>query len=128
MTALEKMMIQDLQRKGYGYKKIATELNLPVNSVKSYCRRHGEDEILPVGMCPQCGRTVVQKPHRKQKKFCSDKCRMAWWKEHPDSIQRKEPFEFRCACCGVSFTSRSSKRVYCSKDCYAKGRSGRTEE
>ena len=43
MTAEEIKTIRDLQQRGLGYKKIATLTGVPVNSVKTYCRRHKVD-------------------------------------------------------------------------------------
>ena len=40
MTAREIERIKDLQGKGYGYRKIAAETGISVNTVKSYCQRH----------------------------------------------------------------------------------------
>ena len=64
MTSTEKDRIVQLQRQGYGYKRIAAMLDLPVNGVKSFCRRHPVDDNLMPGMCPQCGATVEQVPKR----------------------------------------------------------------
>ena len=40
MTEAEKLKIHKLRQEGLGYKKIAAALALPVNSVKTYLRRH----------------------------------------------------------------------------------------
>lgn len=40
MTNEQTIMISRLMKDGMGYRKIAAELDLPVNSVKSWCRRH----------------------------------------------------------------------------------------
>lgn len=44
MTAEEITKVGQLQREGYGYKKIASLTGLPVNTVKAYCRRHPVSE------------------------------------------------------------------------------------
>lgn len=69
--------IQMLREKGYGYKRIASELNLSVNTVKSYCRRHPVPAVKSNddSVCLNCGKPIEQIPQRKKKKFCSDKCR-----------------------------------------------------
>ena len=125
MTDIEKGKIHVLQSRGYGYKKIAAELDLSVNSVKSYCRRHPVVEVEEPGMprCLQCGAAVEQKEQRKQKKFCSDQCRSAWWKEHPDQIKRTKLISYICPQCGDGFESRNHGRIYCSRSCYAQARS-----
>lgn len=78
--------IEELRKKGYGYKKIASSLDMSPNTVKSYLRRRSlaENAIIK---CQFCGVGVRQNPHRKTKKFCSDKCRMAWWNAHPEQVE-----------------------------------------
>lgn len=92
MTNEERMRIVELQRQGYGYKKIATITGLPQNTVKSYCSRHpvvGTDSTERDGLCRNCKKPLEQTPHKRQKKFCSDACRMAWWNAHPEKVERK---------------------------------------
>lgn len=114
--------IDELRRKGYGYKKIASELGLSPNTVKSYLRRYSEAEN-PLVRCLCCGAVVNQTPHRKAKKFCSDKCRMAWWNAHPERISRKAFYSHTCQQCGATFESYGNDhRKYCSRACYTKAR------
>lgn len=126
MTDYEKNMIMTLQGKGYGYKRIAKELGLAVNGVKTFCRRHpvsaAPQKVQAVTRCLYCGMEVQQTPKRKVKKFCSDRCRMAWWKDHPDKVCHKKKHHFTCAWCGSAFTSRNPGRIYCSRACYAQAR------
>lgn len=85
MTDLEKIKINELKNKGYGYKKIATELSLSQNTVKSYLKRTNVDdkrEEENSSVCLFCGKAVIQNEHRKIKKFCSDKCRYNWHNSH----------------------------------------------
>lgn len=128
MTNIEKSKIQLLQKKGYGYKRIAAEIGLPVNSVKTYCRRHPVEIATDPALsgCEHCGKEIQQPPHRKTKRFCSDACRMAWWKEHPDQIDRVASFSYICPECGIRFTSRNRGRIYCSRACYAQARKKET--
>lgn len=121
MTIQEKNTIEKLRQNGYGYKKIAAELNLPIGTVKTYCKRHlaMEDDKQ---RCPVCETVIKQAPHKKEKRFCSDKCRMKWWKEHPDLINRPSKYEYICSYCGKNFSSRNPKRKYCSQRCYIDSR------
>ena len=69
---------------GYGSMRIAKEMGLNVNTVKSYCRRHGyigdrkqmlkswTDEEIVEPRCKCCGIFIVQKSGTKKKMFCSD--------------------------------------------------------
>lgn len=119
MTQDEIIKVSSLQNEGYGYKRISALMGLPVNTVKSYCRRHHAGDY---GTCLQCGGFVRQTPHKRTKKFCSDACRMAWWKEHPEKVRRKV-YHLACAWCGRSFDSvGDGGRQYCSRTCYADAR------
>ena len=112
-----------LQLKGYGYKRIAVLLGLPVNTVKSHCRRHpiSAQRDKSMAVCLNCKASIEQIPHRKRKKFCSDKCRSAWWNSNPSVNGGKE--SCICAMCGEVFESYKSKnRKYCSRKCYDKMR------
>lgn len=127
MTALEKERISQLQQQGYGYKRIATELGLAVNGVKSYCRRHPvtidtKAECKP-GICQQCGNAINQLPGRKIKRFCSDRCRNKWWNEHQSLVKKKAYYSLVCRFCGRPFQSYGNqKRIYCSRECFAEAR------
>ena len=96
--------LNDLRQQGKGAAEIAETLNLPLNTVKSYLRRHPEADTSRV--CPQCGKPVVQKEGRKEKKFCSDKCRMTWWNSHQSEIKKRHITRW-CA----SFAERSLKAM-----------------
>ena len=125
MTAHEKEMIIKLRRSGQGYKKIASILNLPQAAVKTFCRRHPIDVCTDSAerICPVCGVRLESIPHKKQKKFCSDKCRMKWWNSHPERVKHKLMTTWVCSYCGKEFQNRGSlKRVYCSRACYALAR------
>lgn len=41
-----------------------------------------------IGACA-VGRRVAQQAGRKEKKFCSDKCRNKWWNAHLDQVDRR---------------------------------------
>lgn len=120
MTISEKEQILQFQRNGLGYKKIASTLGLPVNGVKTFCRRH---PVSDKAKCLFCGAKLTIIPHKKTKKFCSDKCRMAWWNSHPELVKRKAIYTHTCAHCGRSFESYGNRhRIYCSRACYALAR------
>ena len=61
MTEAEKLTIRKLRQDGLGYKKIAVVLDLPVNSVKTYLRRHpvAEDAAAVPDICERCGNPTV---------------------------------------------------------------------
>lgn len=71
--------IKRMRMDGYGPTRIARELGLSINTVKSHIRRH--PGMKNTVFCLQCGRAVPQTPGRKQKKFCSNKCRSRYWND-----------------------------------------------
>ena len=128
MTDEERKHIEDLRSQGIGYKKISEMLGLSVNTVKSFCNRKrlgGPTVQQDQHICPCCGKPVEQTAHRKQKKFCSDQCRMKWWNSHLDQVNRKANYDFVCPVCRKAFTAYgNSNRKYCSLDCYFEDRFG----
>ena len=137
MTNEEKIQIARLRSEGYGYVKIAHLLSLKENTVKSYCRRNGiiSKESGAVVMevpvrsgskpCQCCGKSVMQNPGRKEKKFCSDRCRNRWWNSHLSEVNRKAMYDFTCACCKKQFRAYgNANRKYCCHECYIEDRFG----
>lgn len=122
MTDNEKKQVKQMRAKGMGYGAIAKALDVSINSVKTYCRRNN----LTVGAvdgntayCECCGKEIQNIPGKKKKRFCSDKCRNAWWNENIDQIDKKAQYELECAYCGKSFISYGNKgRKYCCHPCY----------
>lgn len=131
MTDEQKKQVTRLRQEGCGYTAIAKRLDISRDTVKSFCRRNGLNGNVAEGKtqaemkagCRQCGKTLVQLAGMKPRVFCSDQCRIKWWREHPDQIKRRAVYTFSCACCGKVFTAYgNSKRKYCSHDCYIKDR------
>ena len=134
MTSEQKEQITQLRADGCGYMKISQIMNISVNTVKSFCRRHNTVNLVPEAtdtqkneqhICPNCGKKVKQNPGRKEKKFCSDRCRNHWWNEHLDMVRQKANYEYICPCCKKKFTAYgNSSRKYCSHECYINDRFG----
>ena len=132
MTDKQKLQIKALRQSGMSYTEISKMMDLSINSIKTYCRRHDlggaaaytaeERKTIP---CLNCGKPVLQNPGRKEKKFCSDRCRMLWWNAHPDQVKRKANYSCTCRKCGRVFESYGNKnRRYCSHSCYIEDRFG----
>jgi hypothetical protein len=137
MTEGQKTLIMNLRKEGYGYVRIAQRLEISENTVKSFCRRNkvaGKVDVTrtilpPVKggkhFCLYCGEEVEQNPGRKEKKFCSDKCRNRWWNSHLDRVDRRANYEFVCLHCKKHFTAYgNANRKYCSHECYIAHRFG----
>jgi endogenous inhibitor of DNA gyrase (YacG/DUF329 family) len=138
MTEEQKLQIAKLRANGYGYLRVAQVLGVSENTVKSFCRRNNltgkatveaSKKQIPADdgkhLCMCCGLSVEQNPGRKEKKFCSDKCRMKWWNKNLDKVKHKAVYEYICPHCGKSFTVYgNSYRKYCSHECYVAARFG----
>ena len=132
MTDSIKTAILKMRENGDSYQKIANSLNLPESTVKSFCRRHNinaesparsQEEHPKISLCENCGAPIIQYPHRKHKRFCSDSCRLSWWNKHPDLINRSSANTYTCAHCGKVFTAYADRK-YCSHECYISHRFG----
>ena len=124
MNQTQKDDIVRLRGKGYTYTAIAVGLELSENTVKSYCQRNGLGRNKPQSrLCARCGIEIIGTPKTKPKKFCSDKCRAAWWNAHPEKLSPGKAHTVDCAFCGMTFhTSVSTRRKYCSHACYIQAR------
>ena len=133
MTDKQKNQIAIYRNQGMSYTAISKKMDLSINSVKTYCKRHGLCGVrafevtndVPITVCEECGKPVTQNPGRKIKRFCSDKCRNSWWNSHMDLVKKKANYECTCLKCGKSFISYGNKnRKYCSHECYIDDRFG----
>lgn len=76
-------------------------------------------------LCPMCGLPVTPNPNGRPRKFCSDACRRAFWKHHPDAEKWRSFTEFVCPVCGRTFFAQKENnrtRKYCSHACANRGR------
>ena len=121
MTNNQKILIDKLRLEGYGYLKIAREIGVSENTVKSYCRRTkiNSEAQVNISVCEQCG-VSIDISKRSSRRFCSDTCRNKWWNKHPKS---EMPYSAKCACCGQKIhMRRRNEKKYCSHTCYIKDR------
>lgn len=117
LTEIQKQEIKKLRDLNIGYKTIAQKLGVSVGQVRHECSHQ------PKVVCLQCSQPIKQDPHRKEKKFCSDKCRITWWNHHK-KIDRNPPKHTQvCEYCHQEFHCYKSKdSKYCSRKCYADAR------
>ena len=135
MTDSQKKQIGKMRADGASYGMISDELGISINTIKTYCKRHGLGGV-KVEMnvpkqekaehnCQCCGEPLLQVLGRKEKRFCSDKCRYKWWNTHLDKVKRRANYNFVCAYCKKPFVSYGNKnRKYCSHECYIADRFG----
>ncbi len=137
MTDKQALLIEELRKKGMGYKGIAKQIGLSRDIVRNHCVKHGlsgyattlKKKIVPWENCRLCGADVVQPKTGRPKKFCSDRCRRLWWSIHPEETKRRAIYHLKCLHCGKDFDSYGNiKRKFCSHDCYIQYRFWREED
>ena len=125
MTALQKGKITEMRHKGMSYTDIAETLCIPVNTIKSYCYRNGlntESMKLDVRECKNCGGQIQGEQTSRQKVFCCEKCKIAWWNKHRAERKSVNVIIHTCPVCGKKFTAYAgANRKYCSQACYRGG-------
>ena len=123
LSELDKRKITELKIKGFGNRRIAQQLQLNPDSVKSFIRRHGSDSgyVATLGICMCCGSSLSQTPGKKPKKFCSDACRMKWWAEHKEQLDRTT-YTNKCEYCGRPFQTARQNQKFCCRACFAESR------
>lgn len=120
-----KLKIIELRNAGQGYKKIASTLNISLNSVKSFIRRNKNNDEITTDTCKNCGAIILQVNKHKTKRFCSDSCRTSWWSKNRYSLSNTKMITITCKCCGKEFKDYPNQnRKYCSEKCYLKSRFG----
>lgn len=143
MTELQKKQILNMRNNGYGYKSIATAVGLSRDIVRNFCKQkdmagfgvasamNTNEKIGNGKICANCYETIKQPTKGRRKKFCSEKCRREWWKQHSEEINKKETAQYhlKCAYCDKDFISYGNKnRKYCSHYCYIHDRFWKEEE
>ena len=133
MNDAQREQIRKLRGESYSYMKISQVLGISENTVKTFCRRKGLGGVVQPSVhvkeaghfCLCCGVAVMQTAGRKEKRFCSDRCRNKWWNSHLDQVNRKAHYKYVCPCCKKPFVVYgNANRKYCSHECYIKDRFG----
>ncbi len=118
MTNVEKNAIISMNEKGMSVNEISEILKISKNTIKSFLQRKRTDDV-----CLNCGAVLTHIPHKKKKKFCSDKCRMHYWNAHTNEMSHTSAVIVKCEVCGKDVLSyRKKTRRFCSRECAAKGR------
>ena len=120
MNKEQKASIIKMRSDGMAFSDIADHLQLSINTVKSFYRRN--TKTISSEICKQCGKPIVQTKHKRQKKFCSDKCRNSSWSAHPQERKLKKAYHHTCTYCGAVFENNRSQSKYCTVRCFAYAR------
>lgn len=132
MTEEQKKQIRRFRDAGMGYKRISAALDIPVGTIKSFCRRNEAEPPEITGhdaaeqsegtggkpVCPRCGKPVVCIPGRKKRVFCSEACRVAYWRTQA----RPDGERALCTGCGQPLQGHDRRRKFCSHACYIHSR------
>lgn len=86
MENLLKESVLHLRSKGFTYSKISEQLKISLNTIKSLCYRGFSENKC----CKYCGKRLHQNSKSKQKSFCEDKCRKAFWHIRREMAQSME--------------------------------------
>ena len=110
MTEQQIATVVQLRLEGNSSSAIAEATGISINTIKSYCSRHGIPASRRVRTCLLCHAEVTS-----AQRFCSDACRLEWYKSH----QNEKPELLRiCKACGALFELRQKNQEYCSKQCF----------
>jgi hypothetical protein len=113
MNDVQRERIRELRAEGYSYGRVSQVLGISENTIKTFCRRNslGGMAATPTHTeaeehsCLCCGIPVAQVSGRKEKKFCSDRCRNKWWNSHLEQVKRKANYQYVCPYCKRPFTA-----------------------
>ena len=115
MTPQEKNKILELKRSGASIKEISEQYHKSIPMIKKILYSVRPNEVY----CIECGKPAIMGP--RGTKFCCDKCKRKYYKEHPGYVRKIKMRKAICKCCGKEFEFYGrSHRDYCSKSCAKK--------
>lgn len=74
MKAEIRDQVKQMNDQGVGYKKIASELNISIGSVRNMLKEKDDSES-----CRFCHKKLNFVEGKKRKVFCNDSCRYQYW-------------------------------------------------
>jgi len=120
MTDRERKLICSLRTQGKMPTEISKTTGIPLNTIKSYFKRH-PNKVPAKIRCLNCGSIIASSKHHKNKKYCDDRCRMAYWNSHQELVNKQAYYQLTCQYCGKEFLSYGNNhRKFCSRECYKK--------
>ena len=126
MSKQDKDLIVAYRNEGLSYHEIAEKVGVSEQFCRTVCSRanrkkqHSKPEPA-MGLCPECGKLLVNLPGHKPKKYCSDACRYKahnWEKMH-------KPYIRTCEVCQREFVAYGyPNKRFCSRECQNIARKG----
>ncbi|MCD8306819.1 MAG: hypothetical protein LUD51_01120 [Clostridia bacterium] len=90
MTPKQTDTINSMLARDISEAEIAKSIGMSSAALRSYLHRHPELRR-DIKRCRCCGKIVPQTPHKREKQFCSDTCRMSYWNaQRPTKKPRKD--------------------------------------
>ena len=121
MKLQDQIAINNMRLEGHSPSEIAARLGLSSSTVRSHIHRHRH--IPGTKTCKHCGKPLVQPKGYREKKFCSDSCRMAWWNSQKEEVNKQAYYKLTCQQCGKEYESYGNAgRKYCCRVCYIASR------
>lgn len=109
---VKKEEVINLRKQGLSFGEIARELGISRSSASSIYQRAKESEKCK---CKWCGITIKQTVGHRPRLYCSNNCRMNWWKANANHKINNTAI---CLNCGKKFIYHESRlRKYCSITC-----------
>ncbi len=124
MTAEIKNSIRRKRRDGMSYLQISREIGISQNTIKSFCQRNNlgnkpKVKYEKLTTCLHCGKQINENVSHKPRRFCSDLCRLTWWKNHHDEMNKRAYYSIICTGCGKEFDVYGNEhRKFCTHECY----------
>ena len=117
MLEEQKMKIISLRTAGLKQHEIAAETGLSLSAIKSFLSRNKVSKSTKY--CKRCGAPLQMVKGKKEKLFCSNRCRLLF------HLHSHVPASKICPTCGKEFSNiYNPKQVYCCRACYLKNRYG----
>lgn len=121
MTELQKKQIVAMREMKATYATISEALNIPVSTIKTFCRRNSITAEAKKGkpVCKNCGAELTNTPGARPRLFCCDHCKQVWWNKHRSERVSTKLVPHTCLTCGKLFMDYAgANRKFCSQACY----------
>ena len=115
----KKELALELRKKNLNVREISKVVGVHFTTVAKWLRNAKQEELIKkLPKCPNCGKVIRVSKGHNPRKFCSDKCRTAWWrKSNVNFGTTKIPLK-ECDHCKKLFKPKRKNQKYCCRFCY----------